>query len=98
MEEVEEHRALLYKGEPRTPTAEMLALELDVAARMAVQSCRIMLWQQALAAGKRRTAREMAQRGIRELRDLDSDFETYRPLRNKGTTAKCSAFLEVARG
>ena len=64
-----------------------------MAARMAVQSCRIMLWQQAMVAGKDAQARRLAHCGIRALRSLDRDFRSYWPLRNKGTTAKCAAFL-----
>ena len=94
VEELHYLRACLYKGRPRNRSGEILALELDMAARMAVQSCRIMLWQQALASDRRPTARRMARRGIRDLRDLDRDFRAYWPLRNKGTTTKCSAFLQ----
>jgi len=60
---------------------------------MAAQSCKIMLWQQALAAGKSSTVKRLAVSGIRELRELDSDFRSYWPLRNKGTTEKCSPWL-----
>jgi hypothetical protein len=84
---------VLDRACPTTPSGEVLSVELDLAARMAVQSCRIMLWQQALAAGGRSRATQMARGAIRELRDLDHDFRTYWPLRNKGTTARCSAFL-----
>jgi hypothetical protein len=94
LEEVEHQRSLLYKGRPRDRAGEVLALEMDMAARMAVQSCTIMLWQQSLASGKRRAAKALAARGIRELRELDRDFRAYWPLRNKGTTAKCSPFLQ----
>lgn len=93
LEEVEKHRAVLYRSGPATHAGEILSVELDMAARMAAQSCKIMLWQQALAAGETRRARQMAQRGIRELRELETDFNVYWPLRNKGTTRKCSAFL-----
>jgi hypothetical protein len=64
-----------------------------MAARMAVESCRIMLWQQAVVGGRASQARLMATAGIRALRELDRDFRAYWPLRNKGTTAKCTAFL-----
>ena len=37
--------------------------------------------------------RRLAAAGIRALRQLDRDFRRYWPLRNKGTTAKCSTFL-----
>jgi hypothetical protein len=94
LDEVEHHRAILYKGTPQTHASEILAVELDMAARMAVESCHIMLWQQALATGKLSAAGQMARSGIRRLQDLDHDFRIYWPLRNKGTTAKCSAFLQ----
>src|SRR5258705_7737279 len=77
LDQVEHHRKILYSGRPVTHSGEILALELDMATRMAVQSCRIMLWQQALAAGKARSAKQMAARGIRELQDLDRDFNAY---------------------
>lgn len=91
--EIEEQRATLRAARPATPASEVLVLELDLAARMAAQSCQIMLWQQALAAGRDSRARQMARTGIRELRDLQADFRDYWPLRNKGTPEKCSPFL-----
>ncbi|MGB7768803.1 MAG: hypothetical protein WBN22_08115, partial [Verrucomicrobiia bacterium] len=85
------------------------ALELDLAARMAAQSCRFMLWQQAVArqgrvgapsrrrsgpdAAARRPYQQMAQIGIRELHKLEKDFNAYWPTRNKATPKHCSAFL-----
>lgn len=92
--ELEMQRAVMQRGQPATPEAELLRTELDLAIRMAAQSCSIMLWQQALAADKAASARNLAARGIRELREIDRDFNAYWPLRNKGTTAKCSPFLE----
>jgi len=71
----------------------ILLTELDLAARMAAQSCRIMLWQQALAAGKTAEAKRLGGAGVRELQVLARDFNNYWPTRNKGTTAKCSMFL-----
>ena len=94
LEEVEEHRAQLHRARSIHPARTMLTLELDHAARMAAQSCKIMLWQQAIAAGKTSRAKQMARTGIRELRELDRDFRAYWPVRNKGTTAKCSSFLQ----
>ncbi len=91
--EVEKQRAELYASHPRTHAGEILALELDLAARMAVESCNIMLWQQAVAGGRALQARRMAAAGIGALRELDRDFQAYWPLRNKGTTARCSTFL-----
>ena len=92
--EIEKQRSVLDGSKPVSGSGEMLAAELDMAARMAAQSCKFMLWQQAIAAGKTSQAKKMAGTAIRELRDLDHDFRTYWPLRNKGTTEKCSSFLK----
>jgi hypothetical protein len=75
------------------PKSRILLRELDLAARMAAQSCKFMLWQQAIAAGQISEAKRLAQTGIRELRKLEKDFNTYWPVRNKATTKHCSAFL-----
>jgi len=91
--EVENQRSVLYRSRPQTPAGKILAVELDLAARMAVQSCRIMLWQQAVVGSRDAEVRRMAAAGIGALQKLDCDFQAYWPLRNKGTTAKCSAFL-----
>ena len=93
LREVERQRTVLRDARPATPAGNILLKELDLASRMAGQSCKYMLWQQALAAGKSQEARRMAETGIRELRRLARDFNACWPLRNKGTTAKCSAFL-----
>jgi hypothetical protein len=97
-DEVEAQRVALNRARPLTPAARILARELDLAARMAVQSCRIMLWQQAVVGGRHSQARRMATAGIRALQELDRDFRACWPLRNKGTTAKCSAFLRWRMG
>jgi hypothetical protein len=94
LEELESHRAQLQHSGAAPPAGKLLTRELDLAARMAAQSCEIMLWQQAVAAGKTSRASRMAQAGIRKLRELEHDFRAYWPLRNKGTTARCSAFLQ----
>lgn len=93
LEEIEAQRVRIRASRTIHPEEQILARELDMAARMAAQSCRIMLWQQALAARRTSRARQMARAGIRELRKLDHDFRDYWPSRNKGTTAKCSPFL-----
>ncbi len=93
LEEVEAQRSLLLRGRPGTRNAEVLAAELDLAARMAAQSCKFMLWQQKLAGGKHLEARTRAERGIRELEQLDEEFTAYWPRRNKATPGKSSAFL-----
>jgi hypothetical protein len=71
----------------------IFARELDLAARMAVQSCQFMLWQQAKAAGKTSKADQLARTGVRELQKLGKDFKAYWPARNKATPQHCSAFL-----
>ena len=92
-DEVEAQRAAMKRACPRTREGNVLAVELDLAARMALQSCRIMLWQQAVVGGRHSQARRMATAGIRALQELGRDFRACWSLRNKGTTAKCSAFL-----
>ena len=92
-DEVEAQRAVLHRSRPETRAGSLLASELDLAARMAVQSCKIMLWQQALAGGRNAVAGGLAKAGIADLRELDHDFQSAWPLRNKGTTARCSGFL-----
>jgi hexosaminidase len=93
LQEVEKHRTQLHHSRSTHPES-VLTLELDLAARMAAQSCKIMLWQQAMAAEKSSRAKQMARVGIHELRDLEDDFRAYWPTRNKGTTAQCSPFLQ----
>ncbi len=91
--EVAKQRAVLKRGKPLTKTGQMLQTELDLATRMAMQSCKIMLWQKALASGRKAQARRMAGLGVAELRKLERDFSRYWPTRNKATPAKCAAFL-----
>jgi hypothetical protein len=95
MKEIEKWRARLKaaRTDEGNPEKSILVRELDLAARMAVQSCRFMLYQQALTAGKVSLGRRMAAKAVRELRQLDRDFNDYWPERNKGTTRHCSAFL-----
>jgi hexosaminidase len=93
LDEVEKQRVVLSRAKPGSRSGKILALELDLAARMAAQSCQFMLWQKALASGRNALARQMANNALRELRVLEEDFNTYWPLRNKATTRKCSAFL-----
>ncbi len=91
--EVRKQRDVLYRSETFRPEGELLAAELDMASRMAEESCHIMLWQQKLAAGKQAQARTLARAGIKRLQELDQDFNMYWPLRNKGTTATSTPFL-----
>lgn len=92
--ELRAQRKVLYDSRPQSHRGEILAAELDMAARMAEESCRYMLWQQALAAGAGAQARVMARQGIRHLRQIKDDFANYWPSRNKGTPQYCSPFLK----
>ncbi|MFM2295117.1 MAG: hypothetical protein RLZZ350_1530 [Verrucomicrobiota bacterium] len=84
----------LSRAQPATAAGKILARELEYAARMAAQSCQIMLWQQALAAGRQPAAWKIAAREIRELQKLEREFNAYWPQRNQGTTQTCSPFLQ----
>jgi hypothetical protein len=92
--EIQQQRARIRRGKCASDSGILLAVELDLAARMAEQSCAIMLWQQALAAGDASAAKALARQGIQELRRLQKDFNQYWPLRNKATPKHCSPFLQ----
>jgi hexosaminidase len=94
LKEIEKQRVRLQRAIAANKTGGILSRELDLAARMAAQSCRFMLWQQARAAGKTAETKRLAQTGIRQLRKLDKDFNAYWPERNKATPQHCSAFLK----
>lgn len=91
--EIETQRKTMLSGKPSSRGGTVLQQELNLAARMAAESCHIMLWQQAMADGKKSAARTMAKRGIRSLQEIEREFKAYWPLRNKATTMKCSPFL-----
>jgi hypothetical protein len=94
LKEIGKQRAVLRRAKPESDSGIILAVELDLAARMAEQSCQFMLWQQAVAAGKQSVAKVLAQQGVRELRKLEKDFNKSWPLRNKATPKHCSPFLQ----
>lgn len=91
--ELEKQRTTLRQARPNSKSGKVLAAELDLAARMAAESCRFMLWQQAQAAHNPVRAKKLKAAGLAELRRLARDFDRLWPKRNKGTTVKCSAFL-----
>jgi hypothetical protein len=93
LKEIQKQRAVLLRAKPSSDSGKILAVELDLAARMAEQSCKFMLWQQAVAAGKKSVAKLLVQQGVRELQKLEKDFNAYWPARNKATTRHCSQFL-----
>jgi len=90
---VEKERIRLRNSEPASAMGRLLAEELDLAARMAGESCRYLLWQKQLASGDTQDARVTAKGGIRHLESIELDFTAYWPKRNKGTPAKCAPFL-----
>jgi len=94
MKEIEKQRAILSHTKPKSDSGKIPAHELDLAARMASQSCKFMLWQQAVAAGKKSEAKAMARNHIRELQKLEKDFNEFWTLRNKATAKHCSPFLQ----
>jgi hypothetical protein len=96
LKEIEKQIAVLENlGRRRaiSPKTHVFLRELDLAARMAAQSCQFMLWQQAVAAGNNAEAKRLAQTGAAELKKLEADFNNFWPTRNKATTKHCSAFL-----
>ncbi len=96
LNEIQKQRAKLIAGRQHaiTPQTKILACELDLAARMAEQSCKFMLWQQAVAGSKTTEVRQRARAGIRELQQLEKDFNAHWPIRNKATAKHCSPFLK----
>jgi hypothetical protein len=94
---VEKQRALLARTKSISKSGVMLKMELDLATRMAAESCRIMLWQQALAAGKATEAKRLARTGIKALQQIENTYNACWPWRNKATSAKSSPFLRWRR-
>jgi hypothetical protein len=92
--ELESQRKSLSQAKPSTPSGTIYAQELDLAARMAAQSCHYMLWQQMLASGKGPAARREARLRVRDLRELLHDFNAFWPSRNQGDPARCAGFLQ----
>ncbi len=94
LKEIESQRNVLARAKPQSQAGKILAQELDLAARMAAESCHFMLWQQAVVGQKTVVAKKLATRGVRELQKLENDFNTYWPLRNKATPKQCAPFLQ----
>jgi len=81
--------------DPRiSPGGKVLIRELELAARMADQSCQFMLWQQAVAGGEKSRARSLATTNLAALASVEKEFATLWPRRNKGNTKHCSIFLQ----
>ncbi|HEY5232446.1 MAG TPA: family 20 glycosylhydrolase [Verrucomicrobiae bacterium] len=94
LKEIQKQQKVLARAKPKLESRNVFARELDLAARMAEQSCKFMLWQQSVAAGKKSQAKLLAQQSVRELRKLKKDFNSYWPVRNKAATKHCSPFLK----
>jgi hexosaminidase len=94
LKEIESQRKILASAKPQSNSGKILARELDLATRMAAQSCKFMLWQKAIASGKTYAAKKIAQNQIRELKKLQRDFHSYWPVRNKATPKHCSKILD----
>ena len=94
LKEIKSQRKIPARAKLKSDSGKILARELDLAARMAEQSCRFMLWQQSVATGKNSKAKRLAQQVARELQQLEKDFNMYWPMRNKATTKHCSPFLQ----
>jgi hypothetical protein len=97
LQEIRKQRHLLRQAKPGSDAGILLAVELDLAARMAELSCQYMLWQQAVAAGKTAASKLLARQSIRGLQKLQKDFNDLWPLRNKATPKHCSPFLQWRR-
>ena len=77
LNEIQTQHAALLRAKPKSASGKLLVQELTLAAQMAEQSCKFMLWQQAVVAGKTSVAKQLAQTGIRELQQLEKDFNAY---------------------
>jgi hypothetical protein len=93
LSEIERQRRVISHAKPASAGGKVLGRELDLAARMAAESCHYMLWQQAVASGKKAEAAQRSRRGIQALKRLDLDFGAYWPRRNKATPRHCTPFL-----
>ncbi len=93
LSEIERQRRVLSHALPASEAGKLLGRELELAARMAAESCHYMLWQQAVASGRKTEAAQRSRRGIHALKRLDLEFNAYWPQRNKATPKHCSPFL-----
>lgn len=94
LQEVENQRATLSRACPSGAEGVLLVRELDLAARMAAESCQIMLWQQKLASGGGAQAAKLGREGVRRLKEVQAAYKRLWRIRNKGTTARSSSFLQ----
>jgi len=91
--EVEKQRAVLRRARPSTKAAGILRTELDLAARMAAQSCKIMLWSRRLPQGRWPSRCAWPKRAWMSCATLSAiSMPTGR--RETRAPAKCSAFIQ----
>ncbi len=93
LKDIQHCRKILHQSRPSTPDGRMLKRELDLVARMAMESIHYMLWQQALSAKKNTAARRLAKQGLQRLKELENETRRLWPLRNKGTPRHSTPFL-----
>jgi hypothetical protein len=93
LREVEAGLRMVSKARPMSASGKILVKELDLAGRMAAESCRIMEWQQAVARGEKARARRLANAAVKRLRAMDREYTALWKVRNKGTPAKSSGFF-----
>jgi len=91
---VNRERRRLDRAKPGSGDGKVRIAELDLAARMAAESCRYLLWQKALAAGRTAAAGRLARTGIRNLEQIRRDVTAAWPRRHKGTAAHSVSPLE----
>lgn len=93
LREIEHQRKQLKRTRPASSTGKIHRRELDLAARLAAESCHYMLWQQAVSVGQKAKARILARRGLKELSRLQRDFTAVWPERYLATPTHCIPFL-----
>jgi hypothetical protein len=91
---VARERARLNEARPASQQAQRWLAEADLAARMAEESCRYLLWQQALVGGRRGEARRMAKTGIRKLKGIRRELTAGWRRNNKGAPSTHAVFLD----
>ena len=97
LREIEARRRALAKSQPRTAAGKLLVRELDLAARMAAESCHYLLWQQAVAASRKSAATRLARRGLDSLKNIETEYTRLWPRRNKATPRHSVPFLKWRR-
>lgn len=93
LREINRQRKNLQRTRPTSSAGRIHRRELELAARLAAESCHYMLWQQAISAGQKIKAQALARRARQELPRLQRDFTAVWPERYLATPAQCIPFL-----